>query len=71
MHMLMRDKSIVEYKDMLANFVFFVFFVFGVIRNCYMGSSCCGTAEMNPTRNHEVAGSVPGLVQLVKDLVLP
>ena len=25
----------------------------------------------NPTRNHEVAGSVPALAQLVKDLALP
>ena len=35
------------------------------------GSSCRGTAEMNPTRNHEVAGSIPGLTQRVKDLALP
>ena len=36
-----------------------------------LGSSHRGTEEMNPTRNHEVAGSIPGLAQRVKDLVLP
>ena len=34
------------------------------------GSSHHGTAETNPTRNHEVAGSIPGLTQWVKDLVV-
>ena len=34
------------------------------------GSSYCGAVETNPTRNHEVAGSIPGLSQWVKDLVL-
>ena len=35
-----------------------------------MGSSHHGAAETNQTRNHEVAGLIPGLAQWVKDLVL-
>ena len=34
-------------------------------------SSCCGAAETNPTSNHEVLLSSPGLAQWVKDLALP
>ena len=34
-------------------------------------SSHGGTAETNPTRNHEVSGLIPGLAQWVKDLELP
>ena len=31
----------------------------------------CGATEMNPTRYHEVVGSIPGLTQCVKNLMLP
>ena len=34
-------------------------------------SSHCGAVETNLTRNREVAGSIPGLAQWVKDLTLP
>jgi len=35
-----------------------------------MRSFHCGSAETNVTSNYEVAGSIPGLAQWVKDLTL-
>ena len=37
----------------------------------YMGSSHCGSAEMNPTSIHEDVGAIPGLAQWVKDPAFP
>ena len=34
------------------------------------GSSRCGEAETNPTRNRDIADSNPGLAQWVEDLAL-
>ena len=41
------------------------------IQKMKLRCSLCGTMEMNPTSSHEVVGSVPGLAQRVKELVLP
>ena len=44
---------------------------YNVVFKTNTGSSHCGAAETNPTRNHEVAGSIPGLAQQVMVLALP
>ena len=40
------------------------------IKLVVVGRSCYGTGETNPSRNHEVSGSIPGLTHWVKDPAL-
>ena len=42
-----------------------------ITNNRNFWSSPLSAVEMNPTRNHEVAGSILGFTQWVKDLALP
>ena len=40
----------------------------GVAKKNFGGSSCCGAAETNPTRNHEVSGSKKEIVHALCSL---
>ena len=42
-----------------------------IFKTDQFGSSHRGAVDTNPTRNHEVADSIPGLPQRVRDPVLP
>ena len=44
---------------------------YSAIKKERMGVPVVAQGLTNPTRNHEVVGSIPGLAQWVKDLSLP
>ena len=59
------------YPKMIASSFYTVLAYRSSRKNALFWSSHRGASETNPTRNHEVAGSLPGLAQWVKDPVLP
>ena len=48
-----------------------VYHVPGLQKSVLDRNSPCGSVVTNPTSIHEDVGSIPGLAQWVKDLVLP
>ena len=58
--------SVVQQNDSVI--YIFIYIPFKIL---FHGSSHSGSAVTNPTSTHEDAGSIPGLAQWVKDLVLP
>ena len=62
--------KVAGYKINIQKSVAFLYTSNEILEKEFKWNSHHGTVETNPTRNHEVVGSIPGLAQWVKDLVL-
>ena len=68
-HLVLRGyQNVLGVLDLVSDLVTFYQ---SVAFKIYFRNSRHSTAETNPTRNHEVTGSVLDLAQWVKDPVLP
>ena len=70
--------QLINYRIFIGYGLDFIVALNGKFKNIYQlfifqeqnQSSHHGAVKMNPTRKHEVSGSIPGLAQWVKDLAL-
>ena len=69
------DKREIRIKRGLRTFSWWINEVQGSektsFKKCWGGVPAVAQRLTHPTRNHEVSGLIPGLVQWVKDLALP
>ena len=62
-------RNTLSYNGNSCTFIFLIYESF--IRSMNCGVPVVAQGLMNPTRNHEVVGSIPGLAQWVRNLALP
>ena len=62
---------IIPRTSLLFFFFFFGIYLFYFIKKIFLGVPVVAQWLTDPTRNHEVAGLIPGLAQWANDLALP